>query len=90
MESCDACSTRQWTKGSKIPDHKHVQLFTFGIGYPMFGEMSYEEIDIWAASFAEASDLARIVAAEGYDPNFTEIITMAPGGSGGLIQVWSS
>lgn len=90
MESCDACSTRQWVKGSKIPDHAHVQLFTFGIGYLAGGETWYEEIDIWAGSFAQASDLARITADEGYDTSYTEIVAMAPGGSGGLIQVWST
>lgn len=90
MESCDACSTRQWVKGSKIPDHTHVQLFTFGICYVHGERTEVEEIDIWAASFAQASDLARIVTDEGYQPGYTEIVTMAPGGSGGLIQVWSS
>jgi hypothetical protein len=90
FQSCDACSTRQYTKGSKIPDHKHEQLFTFGICYAIGEHTEVEEIDIWAGSFAQASDLARITADEGYLPGYTEIVTMAPGGSGGLIQIWST
>jgi hypothetical protein len=74
-----------------IPDHKHVELYTFGIGYSHFGDpVEYEEIDIWASSQAEASKLAKITADEGYQPGYVEIVGLPPGGSGGLFQIWSA
>lgn len=88
MSNCDACSTRQLSKLSRIPDHSHDRLFTFGIEYRHGEDVSYEEIDIRAGSRDEAVALATTTAEEGYMAGYTDIVEMSPGGSGGLITIY--
>lgn len=57
------------------------QLYTFGLRY----EDSLEELDIWARSEAQARALATELAEADYEPGYTEMVALDPGGSAGLI-----
>lgn len=60
-----------------------ARLYTFGLRY----SWGVEEIDVEANSAAEAERLARSLAASDYEPGWT-LVSLPPGGSGGMVQVF--
>src|SRR5262245_4601690 len=58
------------------------RLYTFGLVYD--GDY-IEEIDLYARNDAQARRRVRALAEEGYDPSYSQIIAMDPGGSAGLV-----
>jgi len=60
-------------------------LYTYAVRTPKSGDY-YDEIDVYAASQAEADRLAREEADWAYGADST-LERMAPGGSGGYIAV---
>lgn len=75
-----------------MPDSRGAQpepgerLFTFGLEYTD-PYVSVEEIDIYANGHTLARARALEVAERDYDPNWTRLFDLPPGGSAGL--VWS-
>lgn len=65
------------------------RLFTFGLVYRFGPSDDIEEIDLYARTDTEAWTRIKLVADLDYDPGYEKIISMAPGGSAGLVQVWS-
>lgn len=84
-------------KNSTIPEDRWEhptegrgeRLFTFGLKYE-YGpdEFNLEEIDLYARNADEACERVKLVAAEDYEPGFTEIVSMSPGGSAGLVTFY--
>lgn len=61
-----------------------MRLYTFGLRYPG-GDV--EEIDVNAESYRAARAEAERIAREDYQPGWTALEDMPPGGSGGFVQI---
>jgi hypothetical protein len=62
-----------------------VTLYTFGLRYP---DGTVEEIDVEAASYRDARAQAEVMSRTDYLPGGV-IEVLPPGGSSGIIQVFS-
>jgi hypothetical protein len=87
----DCPRTGPWPCGPLLPSHRwetridrRDELFTFGLDYDGY----LEEIDLYAPNAEEALARVKLVAESDYVDGYTRIVSMDPGGSGGLVQVW--
>ena len=60
------------------------RMFTFGLDY---GDGGIEEIDVRAARYEEAYNIAETIAARDYQPGYS-IIDLAAGGEFGMVTSW--
>jgi hypothetical protein len=69
------------------------RLFTYGIVYPPLeegGEPMIEEIDVEATTREVGKRIAMMEALEDYEPGWTDIIDLPPGGEFGVVTVFST